>query len=247
MSTLYEHPLNERIRNYLKLEQLFSQASQCFECKINISHQVFFTALFAILDLLERTDVRGDLIKELEKLEQNMLLWSAAPDIDNRALNANMKLTLSLTAQLKSTTPSWHQLKNDKFLASLKQRFAIQGASSGFDLPQLKYWLNTSQQSQQSNIIQWLSQLEHISSSLTLVLKFIRQKAIFQDINSQSGFYQDSGDGVLLLRIKLTDDAGYYPTVSGNKLRYSIRFMLPCSENGSYYINQAVSFQLAAC
>ncbi len=247
MSTLYEHPLNERIRNYLKLEQLFSQAAFCSQSKVSISHQVFFTALFAIVDIVERTDVRGDLIKELEKLEQNMLLWSKAPNVDNKVLQANLTITLALIAQLKSVNPVWQQLKNDKFLASLKQRFALQGASSSFDLPQLKYWLNRHQSAQQDDITGWLNKLEDIAQALHLVLKCIRQKAVFHQINCHSGFYQDSGDGLLLLRIQLSNDAEFYPTVSGNTLRYSIRFMLPCAENGHCYLNKPVTFQLASC
>jgi len=50
-----------------------------------------------------------------------------------------------------------------------------------------------------------------------------------------------------LLRIKLAKEAGYYPTVSGNKFRYSIRFMLPCQHTGRRYANQATIFQLARC
>jgi len=246
-STLYEHPLNERIRNYLKLEQLFAQATDCLQCKIDISHQVFFTALFAILDTLERNDIRGDLIKELEKLEQNMVLWSQAPDIDNSALQDNLKLTVALVSQLKSPKPHWHHLKNDKFLSSLKQRFAIQGGSSSFDLPQLQFWLHQETNKQEADILSWLNRLEQISLSLSLVLKFIRQRANFEEIQSDSGFYQDNGEGLLLLRIKVNSDANHYPTISGNRLRYSIRFMLPCPENGRRYINQPTSFQLARC
>ena len=63
---LYEHPLNERIRNYLKLEQLFKQVDSCVPADIFINHQIFFNALFAIIDTLERSDIRGDLIKDLE-------------------------------------------------------------------------------------------------------------------------------------------------------------------------------------
>ena len=247
MSTLYEHPLNERIRNYLKLEQLFSQANFCLQGQLKASHQVIFSALFAILDIIERTDVRGDLIKELEKLEQNMLLWSKSPNIDNSILQANLSITLALLTQLKRSDPSWQQLKNDKFLASIKQRFALQGATSSFDLPQLKYWLSRSQQVQVDAIEGWLSQLNSISSALDLVLKCIREKAAFQQINCDSGFYQHSGDGLLLLRIQLPSDAHYYPSVSGNTLRYSIRFMQPCTDNGHSFLNQPITFQLARC
>jgi cell division protein ZapD len=93
----------------------------------------------------------------------------------------------------------------------------------------------------------WLGFLTDISHSLALVLKFIRQRSPFEEIETDSGFYQDNGEGLLLLRIKLLKDAQYYPTVSGNKFRYSIRFMLPCQHTGRRYSNQATKFQLARC
>ena len=250
MSTvLYEHPLNERIRNYLKLEQLFAQAYSCLSSNISIktSHQVFFNALFSILDTLERNDVRGDLIKELEKLEQNLVVWSKIPDVDTSALEKNLTETVKLVSHLRISRPTWMQLKEDKLLSCLKQRFAIQGGSSSFDLPQLHFWLHQDEDKVKLEIQQWLNLLSDISSSLAIILKFIRQRAEFETIEADSGFYQDNGEGLLLLRIKLAKDAPYYPTISGNKFRYSIRFMFPCQHTGRRYAYQATVFQLARC
>jgi cell division protein ZapD len=250
MSTvLYEHPLNERIRNYLKLEQLFAQAYTCLnsDTSITICNHVFFNALFSIIDTLERNDVRGDLIKDLEKLEQNLVVWSQAPDVDTSALEKNLSQTVKLVGHLRLTSPRWNQLKEDKLLTSLKQRFAIQGGSSSFDLPQLHFWLHQGEDRAKYDIKHWLDLLTHISSSLVIILKFIRLRAEFLPIEADSGFYQDNGEGLLLLRIKLAKNAEYYPTISGNKFRYSIRFMLPCKLTGRRYANQATVFELARC
>lgn len=246
-TVLYEHPLNESIRNYLKLEQLFSQVTSCLEYDIESCQGVFFNSLFAILDTLERNDIRGDLIKDLDKLEQNLVLWSQSPDIDSSALEDNLRHTVALTCKLKSTSPKWWRLKEDKLLASLKQRFAIQGGSSSFDLPQLHFWLHRPKELQQQNIKDWLELLDQIKYALQLVLKFIRQRSHFDHISTESGFYQDNGEGLILLRIKLDQKDNFYPSVSGNKFRYSIRFMLPCQETGRKYSNQATKFQLARC
>ncbi len=250
MSTvLYEHPLNERIRNYLKLEQLFAQAYTCLSNNLSISnsHHVFFNALFSILDTLERNDFRGDLIKALERLEQNLVVWSTVPDVDTSALEKNLAETVRLVGHLRVVRPRWWQLKEDKLLSSLKQRFAIQGGSSSFDLPQLHFWLHQDEEKIKNEMQQWLSFLSDISSSIAIVLRFIRQRAEFETIEADSGFYQDNGEGLILLRIKLAKDAAYYPTISGNKFRYSIRFMLPCQHTGRRYANQATVFQLARC
>ena len=247
-TVLYEHPLNERIRNYLKLEQLFAQTNNCvLNNSIQNCHHVFFNALFAIIDTLERNDIRGDLIKDLEKLEHNLGKWLDAPNIDVSAIEANLQQTRTLISQLKITPSLWCQLKDDKLLASLKQRFAIQGGSSSFDLPQLQFWLHHHPEKIKTDTDKWLSLLAQIGGSLDLVLKFIRQRSAFEKIISENGFYQANGEGVLLLRIKVDQDAQYFPTVSGNKFRYSIRFMLPCEDTGRRYSNQATEFELARC
>ena len=246
-SILYEHPLNERIRSYLKLEQLFSQLDNCVPEDIHYYHQVFFNALFSIIDCLERNDIRGDLIKDLEKLERNLVIWSKSPEINSDAISENIQQTVQLICQLKGSSPTWWQLKEDKLLSSLKQRFAIQGGNASFDLPQLHFWINQQVDTITNDLNQWCSLLDHIRRALFLILKFIRQRDNFKAIDTESGFYQDSGEGISLLRIKVPQNAHYYPSVSGNKFRYSIRFMLPCEENGRKYSNQATHFQLARC
>jgi len=244
---LYEHPLNERIRNYLKLEQLFAQAKGCLQYDVNISYTTYFNALFAILDTLERSDIRGDLIKDLEKLEQKLVIWSKAPNIDTSILQENLQSTVRLVCGLKSKNLDCLQLKENKFLSGLKQRFAIQGGSGSFDLPQLHFWLYRPQEALKTEMQSWLNLLLQVNDSLSLILKFIRQRSGFTTIETESSFYQDSGDGLLLLRIRVPKTDQHYPTVSGNTLRYSIRFMLPCEIEGRRYSNQATTFQLAGC
>ena len=50
-----------------------------------------------------------------------------------------------------------------------------------------------------------------------------------------------------LLRIRYPVEAGVYPTVSGNKYRYAIRFMQLCDEAGRSNSDQSISFELACC
>ncbi len=244
---LYEHPLNERVRNYLKLEQLFVQARSCLANEFVSSHTLFFNAIFAILDTLDRTDVRGDVIKDLEKLEQNLILWSKAPQVNSKALQLNLEQSKNLTTKLRSKQPAWSRLKDDKFLDSMRKRFTLQGAYCGFDLPALAFWLNQPPIFIQQDIDKWLGSLANIEQALVLILKFIRQRAEFTEVLAKNSFYQDSGEGLILLRMKLNEGADYFPSVSGNRYRYSIRFMELCEEKGQQYVSNTVSFKIAKC
>ncbi|MDN3653577.1 cell division protein ZapD [Thalassotalea ponticola] len=244
---LYEHPLNERIRNYLKLEQLFAQARACLGQDFETSHSAFFSALFTILDTLDRTDVRGDMIKDLEKLEHNLNLWSKSPSVDSKVLSHSLQQTQQLSSELRSKQTPWSALKDDKFLDAMRKRFSVTGAYCGFDLPALVHWLKQPPIFLQNDIERWLSSLNLVEQSLALVLKFIRQKANFEIVNVDNSFYQDAGEGLLLLRIEVQDGADYFPLVSGNRYRYSIRFMELCEQKGQQYITDNVTFKLAKC
>jgi len=244
---LFEHPLNERIRNYLKLEQLFKYLDISSSGDINSSHITFFNGLFSIVDTLERNDIRGDLIKELEKLEQHLVVWSQAPDIDTSLLEENLKQTVYLLCELKKTKQQWLDYRDIKFLTGLKQRFAMQGGTCAFDLPQLHFWLSQDNNILQTEMQSWINMFSSISNSLFLTLKFIRLRGEFIRINTDNGFYQDNGESLSLLRIRTPENANFYPTVSGNKFRYSIRFVVPCNEMGRRYLNQPTGFELARC
>ena len=73
---IYEFPLNEKVRTYLRLEQLFQQLNQVKHATESWQYIHFLSSLFTLLDLLERLDLRTDVLKDLEAHEKNLVLWS---------------------------------------------------------------------------------------------------------------------------------------------------------------------------
>ena len=64
---LYEHPLNAKVRIYLRLEHLFNQLETPENLTEPSQWHTFFKTLFDLVEILEQVHVRGDLIKDLEK------------------------------------------------------------------------------------------------------------------------------------------------------------------------------------
>jgi hypothetical protein len=79
---IYDFPLNEKSRTYLRLESLFSQIRDNLESDQSWAHIAFFKGLFDLQELLERGDLRADLIKDLERLGQRLSHWASLPDVD---------------------------------------------------------------------------------------------------------------------------------------------------------------------
>ena len=76
---IYDFPLNEKSRTYLRLESLFSQIRDNLESEQSWAHIAFFKGLFDLQELLERGDLRADLIKDLERLGQRLSHWASRP------------------------------------------------------------------------------------------------------------------------------------------------------------------------
>ncbi|MCU4674353.1 cell division protein ZapD [Catenovulum sp. 2E275] len=244
---LYEFPLNEKIRTYLRIENLLARLTHQLGDTTPWASLDFLSALFAILDIIERGDLKSDLLKDLEKHEKQLVAWSQHPSINNSALQDLLQTIVQLSGKLTTTNKLGQKLRDDKFLASLKQRFSIPGGSCCFDLPHLHQW-----QHQDSDIIvadqqRWLSELEILKTIIELDLKMIRERGQFHSYSAENGLYTDTVENVELLQIKVPSDSAYYPTVSGHKHRFSIRFMENNQEQVKSACLQSVRFLLSAC
>jgi len=246
---VYEFPLNEKVRTYLRLEQLFTQLKQSAKARENWQFMSFFEALFTLLDLLERLDIRNDILKDIEAHEKNLVYWSQHPKIDSEALQVALQQILRLRDQLKQSKKVGSSLKEDKFLASIRQRFSIPGGTCSFDLPNLHYWINQPLEDVNKDIQHWMQELHLVNEAIDITLSFLRERGRFVPIKTEKGFYQGvSDDKSELIRINSSTDKGYYPTLSGNKYRYAIRFMrFVADESGSSSVSEPIEFNLASC
>ena len=116
---IYEFPLNEKVRTYLKLEQLFKQLEQGKIASEDWQYINFLDCLFTLLDLSERIDLRNDVLKDIESHEKNLVMWSQYPNIDDDALQFALRKILRLRESLKSNKRVGAELKEDRFLPAI--------------------------------------------------------------------------------------------------------------------------------
>ena len=77
---IYEYPFNERIRTLLRLEDLFDKADHFIQQTGKQEHHVALVTLFEILEVAGRADLKMDLIQELERQRQTLLVEAFLAD-----------------------------------------------------------------------------------------------------------------------------------------------------------------------
>lgn len=240
----FEHPLNEKTRIYLRVENLMSQLYQASQFKDAIEHQLFFRALFDLLEIFEQIQLKSELAKDIEKQRQAYRNWLNVDGVDQETLKKLLSDIDEVHRNLLSADRFGYALKVDRFLSAIRQRFSLPGGSCCFDLPALHFWLHLPEDKKKQNAKSWIETLQPLSDALALWLKLTRETGHFHSRIARAGFYQSDADEANILRLSIPLHYGVYPMISGHKNRFAIKFIdfesgQACSED--------ISFDLAVC
>ena len=247
--TIYEFPLNERIRVFLRLEHLFAQLDYFLSSKDTWNNRAAIQTLVDILTLSNRGDLKSEILKELDyrnnKHHQN-----------NQQTQQLKDLLIELTVigqQLQKTDGKiGSHLLNHHLFQSITQRAAIAGGNCSFDLPGFHFWLEQSENQQHSDLQDWIKPLISVRTAIALILNFLRNSNENQQYIAKTGFFQmspNNNQSYQMLRILLPNTSPYFVEFSGGKHRFSLRFMQPLKNtaNRPKQTPKDVTFNLNCC
>ena len=80
---IFEYPLREQVRSFLRLESLFVQFDRNRLAIHSDNHLHALKLLFEILEILERGDTRAELTKELARLSESFVKLKQYPNVNN--------------------------------------------------------------------------------------------------------------------------------------------------------------------
>ena len=250
--TFYEFPLNERIRVFMRLEQLFEQLNHFMNGSTISDHRAVITVLLDILMIFSRNDLKSELLKELERHSKTLNQIANSQDVDTNKLDLILDDLNGISKKLYETNGKigLKVMESDLF-QSISQRSSIPGGSCSFDLPAFHYWLEQDRALQQQDLLQWTKPLDNIRSAINLILGFIRQSSTPTQELANAGFYQLALDKSLpfqLLRIGVEPSLLLFAEISGGKHRFTIRFMSPSSDGKRpQQISNDIPFSLTRC
>ncbi|GAA4363316.1 cell division protein ZapD [Kangiella marina] len=247
---LYEHPLCEQVRTYLRLEQLFAIQLHLRDQDSKACHVAALRNLWEVLDCLDRGDIKGELIKELEAQRLYFSQLEESPYIDGLKLKRFLEQLNQLLSWLGTYQGKFGtKLRSDRFIDMLKNRIRMPGGTCSFDLPELYLFLNQPFEYRLESLRGWFSHLEGLAQCIKILLRLFRENGGFEAVTCQQGVFQSSlsdKSNPKLLRINLPNDSSYFPEVSGSKHYFSIRF-IEKKEGELKPLSQDLSFELAIC
>lgn len=240
----FDFPLTERVRNYIRIEQLFNRFNESLAGDDKWMHHAAIYTLFELVECTSRSDVKRDALQELERqrLQQNA---SAMPD-QERLQKLNQAIQDLQAAHPHNT----HSLRENEWLTAFKQRLNIAGSNTAVELPSYHYWLNQSPAELRDYVRKWSSFTVPVYNAILLVLEALRSQPQVLECQATAGKYEHGGliQTTQLLSIEIDPAFGVVPEVSANKYFTHINFLSANQESTRSKVSeQDVPFKLILC
>ena len=252
LPVIYEQPLNERIRNCLRLEHLFIGIDAGIEGGDHWDARGALGRMLEVSDFLTRTDIKGELIKELEREISTFNALRNNPGVNPAALDKTVSTISDLLVQLK--TPECQpgaRIRNDELANQVRQRLSIPGGTCSFDVPALHFWLNSKPSQRATHMLAWMQDVRIVEKATRLILRLIRESSNPREVTATAGFYQQQIDGAAqcqIVRVVMPFDAIVYPEISGGKHRFTVRFYSQRqTSNRPSQTQDDIRFELQCC
>ncbi len=228
-TVVYEQPLGERMRTFLRLEYLYQQLLFNMEKPSPWATRSAMTSLLDIVALLSRGDLRKDVMKELERQTYVFDRYHDKQGVDATRLKNVMHSLQALRKKLNFIGPQYlAPLRESEFLNSVKHRSTIPGGTCEFDLPDFSFWLRKPYERRLEDMHEWTKNLRPLCEAIGQLLWLIRNSGQTVAQVALNGIFQytlgrDVSAG--MLRVSLPPGTQTFPEISGSRHRFTIRFL----------------------
>ena len=247
----YDFPFNERIRTLLRVEDLFSKVLHNVAAKHECHHHCALLSLLQILDVVDRAELKLDLLQELDRQKASLRNLMGNPAIAADALEDTLRDIETAASALRMDASKLGQsLRANEWLMSIKQRSGIPGGVCEFDVPSYHYWLGLGEERRLRDLNSWLEPLVPMHQAIIIILRILRGSGASYNTIAVNGAYQQmlsGGKPAQMLKIEMADDLKCFPEVSANKYAINIRFStLDCTQRPQKH-EEDVPFTLTLC
>ena len=248
---IYELPLNERLRTFMRIEFLYSRLKY-FSSNLDDNWQTrtVIHTLLEIYSILSRTDVRREVLADLDRYIMQMQRFQSAPDADNNMVNDVLEDLDSIKDQVVDVgTDYLLKLREDEFIASLLHRHTLPGGKAEFDMPKYKFFLESNKKNVVLQINSWIDVMRPICEGIDKLMWIIRESnepIATVAVGGQYNHQIERRTQISLVRI-ITNDSNIYPEISGGRHLIAVRFFNQNRDGEYLQFEDNVEFKISLC
>lgn len=248
---LFEFPLHERTRLFLRLENTFIRFRELASVRQKATDHAAIGALFELLDIIAiRSDLKSELSQEIERQRVALAHYQGISGVDREALvHILTELDAAYSALVNWTQRPGQILRENEWFSAIRARNGVPGGMCEFDLPNYHSWLNLPDTDRFNHLCNWLASFGPLESCLSLSLQILRGGSTPIDILANKGQIQHDirAKQFQLMRIWISPDYKVVPEISASRHVIWVRLMQQSVEFKSNPVELDIPLKIALC
>ena len=248
---IYELPLNERLRTFMRIEFLNNRLKYALEKDDTWTIRASVNTLLEIYSILSRTDVRREVLFDLDRYIFQMTQYQDSSRVNQeRAIEIHEKLDSLKNDVDQVGTGYLSQIRDIEFVGSLLHRHTLPGGRAEFDMPKYKFWLDSGLTRTRRDLKEWVGVVKPVCDSIDQILWLLRESTEAISTVAINGLYNhqiERNSQISLVRIFLSKN-NVFPEISGGKHLISIRFLnWAKTDKKTTQENKNIRFKISLC
>lgn len=216
-----------------------------------LDHHFALATLFEIMDVAARTDLKSDLLKDLDRQKHTLDSYRGNPAISESMLDKVVgEIEHCFETLSDQHGKAGQSLTDNDWLMSIRSRIGIPGGTCEFDLPSYFAWQHKTGVERQASLMRWSKTLLPTAQSVHLLLQLLRDAGAPRKVIANAGLFQQNlpqGRSFLLFRLALEVSQELIPEIIGHRLMVSVRMMRLGEDNRLHPVSEDAAFELALC
>jgi len=253
-NALYEFPLRDSIRLFLRLEVLDRQLAAAANHRNGELNRTAVHVVLSMADLVFREDLRAHLLQQIYYLQRNYKVLRAREDIRQENLKAlldELEQFREELVQLKASTG--RNLRFDPLISALRQRDSVTDAAMAVDLPVYQWWLQAPPERCREDFLKWVEAFGPLLNANRKFLALLRERGEYHNCEADQGSFVASitrDQELWMVRIGIPKGIPCFPQASGasDSGKIHVRFLeTPSSDTAGELYRPKFAFMLAVC
>lgn len=253
--TLFEFPLNERFRSYLRLEALYARWLHYVSLDSDHDHHSALMTMFEINEFAFRYDLKSDLLMDFNRYKLLLNQLRHLPELSEQRLAQTLMRLTDAQKQVEQSPKFGSLLSENDWLLNVKTRIAVPGGICSSDVGFYYKWLQQPAALRREDLLGWFIALNPLFDGLNLLLMLVRSLRKRKACISENYAYQQplNGSKFDLLQIEQPETSTMLPDISANKHVIWMRFTQPSYRYQPVHLKPElvnmpeISFHLSLC
>ncbi len=224
-TTIYEIPLNSRMRHFLRYEYLINE----IETRLSAEHDYavidILRLVHSLIEINTNNDMRSEIMQHLNWQHQQLRELEKQPRVDQIFLQEKMQEKKQMLAEMEKLSIPISMYHNHYLLSTTKSHVNIIGGLASFHLPMFATWATLARNYRQADLNRWYAPFKELYKGIQNILSMTRNSQEFKAYQSETGYYMEDFSpprNYQMIRISVNRDI--FPRLSASPSRLIVYF-----------------------